>query len=558
MFAPDAAEAGSEAKALQAAAQKALGGEIDARAERLSQAADDQFVLTADGTIRWTGDAVAKLVAADDVLRPRVRIIADDRLSGAPREAVQARIEKWLTAHIEKLLGPLFDISKAEDITGLARGIGFQLVEALGVLERQKIATEMKDLDQASRAVLRKYGVRFGAYHIYLPALLKPAARSLASLLWALKQETIDLSVLSTAQHMASSGRTSFAADPSLDRIAYRTLGYRLCGARAVRVDILERLADLIRPALAWRPGSAGVKPAGAFDGRSFTVTQPMTSLTGSSGEDFASILRALGYRLDRCAPLPETPAPVPASVQGADSANSAMTLAQYVAAPESSEAISPEPAAAPAVEDVVEAPADATTPDEAQQDVVSAPEIETAAAATTTGETAAAAAATEEVVAAADVLSAPQLVEVWRIGRSEERRPRHQHARPGNQDGDSKAPARHRRRHNRHGQQHSPAAEAGSERSGPRPERSTRRDRSAELAAATQGAPEQERHGRPNRGRDDRRNASQGFQHGTQRNQGGRGGQPQRERPADPNSPFAKLAALREQLAANAKEPRS
>jgi ATP-dependent RNA helicase SUPV3L1/SUV3 len=37
------------------------------------------------------------------------------------------------------------------------------------VLERSKIAAEMKDLDQPSRASLRKYGVRFGAYHIYLP-----------------------------------------------------------------------------------------------------------------------------------------------------------------------------------------------------------------------------------------------------------------------------------------------------------------------------------------------------------------------------------------------------
>src|SRR5213082_1824221 len=63
MFAPDAAEAGSEAKALQAAAQKALAGEIDARAERLGGAADGQFVLTADGTIRWIGDAVGKLVS---------------------------------------------------------------------------------------------------------------------------------------------------------------------------------------------------------------------------------------------------------------------------------------------------------------------------------------------------------------------------------------------------------------------------------------------------------------------------------------------------------------
>src|SRR5205085_2673407 len=77
MFAPDAAEAGSEAKALQAAALKALAGEIDARAEKLSKAPDDQFVLASDGTMRWTGDAVAKIVAADDVLHPRLRIIAD-------------------------------------------------------------------------------------------------------------------------------------------------------------------------------------------------------------------------------------------------------------------------------------------------------------------------------------------------------------------------------------------------------------------------------------------------------------------------------------------------
>src|SRR6185312_9161973 len=80
---------------------------------------------------------------------------------------------------------------------------------------------------------------------------------------------------------------------------------------RAVRVDILERLADLIRPALAWRESSPGEKPVGAFDGRGFVVTQAMTSLTGSAGEDFASILRALGYRMDRRPPLPPKPAPV-------------------------------------------------------------------------------------------------------------------------------------------------------------------------------------------------------------------------------------------------------
>src|SRR3977135_3465491 len=347
-FAPDAAEAGSDAKALQATALKALAGEIDARAEKLAAAPDDQFVLTSDGTIRWTGDAVAKLVAADDAPHPRVAILSPARLNARPREAVQTRLDLWLKTHIEKLLGPLFDLARAEDVTGIARGIAFQLIEAPGELERARIAAEMKDLDQPSRASLRKYGVRFGAYHIYVPALLKPAARALASLLWAEKQDTIDMAALSGAQHLAGSGRTSFPVDKLLDRDAYRVLGYRQCGERAVRVDILERLADLIRPALSWRETAPGGKPPAAFDGRGFVVTQAMTSLTGSAGEDFASILRALGYRMERRPAPPPKPAAIEAIVE---------TAPPDVAAPEisspeisSPEASSPESAAADAI----------------------------------------------------------------------------------------------------------------------------------------------------------------------------------------------------------------
>ncbi|HLN11007.1 MAG TPA: helicase-related protein, partial [Xanthobacteraceae bacterium] len=180
-FAADPAAAGPEAKALRAAAQKALAGEINGRAARLQVASDDQILLAADGTIRWIGEAVGKLTAGDETLAPRVRIMADEQLSGAARDSVQARLDLWIRAHIEKLLGPLFILAKAEDVTGMARGIAFQLVEAIGVLERHKVSDDVKGLDQAARATLRKYGVRFGAYHIYLPALLKPAPRVLAA-----------------------------------------------------------------------------------------------------------------------------------------------------------------------------------------------------------------------------------------------------------------------------------------------------------------------------------------------------------------------------------------
>ena len=100
-FAADPAAAGPEAKALRAAAQKALAGEIDTRAHRLQSAADDQFVLTSDATIRWTGEPVAKVIAGEDALHPRVRLIADERLTGNSRDAVQSRLELWLKVHVE-------------------------------------------------------------------------------------------------------------------------------------------------------------------------------------------------------------------------------------------------------------------------------------------------------------------------------------------------------------------------------------------------------------------------------------------------------------------------
>ena len=321
-------------------------------------------MLTADGTIRWIGDAGGKMVGSDNALIPRIRIVADDRLSGAPREAVQTRLDHWVKTHVEKLLGPLFELSKAEDVTGIARGIAFQLVEALGVLDRQKISAEIKGLDQPSRASLRKYGVRFGAYHIYIPALLKPAARTLALQLSALKRGDADTAALAGTQQLASSGRTSFAVDKEIDRNVYLALGYKVCGERAVRVDILERLADLIRAALSWREGSPVPRPAGAFDGRSFTVTQPMTSLVGSTGEDFAVILRSLGYRMDRRPPLPPALEPAPAVseeavVAVADAAEPAGDEAVTASEVAATEEVTPEPAveALAAADEVAPAP---------------------------------------------------------------------------------------------------------------------------------------------------------------------------------------------------------
>ena len=254
----------------------------------------------------------ARIAAGDHILKPRARLIADEHLTGAQLEMAQARLDLWLAQHVKKLLGALEELEIGDGLEGVARGVAFQIGESLGVLERSRVAEEMKTLPQEGRAALRKFGVRFGAYHLYLPALLKPAPRALAAQLWALKHGGLEtVKGIDEVAHLASSGRTSFAADASVNRGLYRAAGFRVCGERAVRVDILERLADLIRPAIAYRPGvTPGDPPPGAADGEGFVVTVAMTSLAGCSGESFASILKSLGY-VSETRPGPAITAPL-------------------------------------------------------------------------------------------------------------------------------------------------------------------------------------------------------------------------------------------------------
>lgn len=510
-FAADPSAGGSEAKALQAAAMKALASEIEQRAQKLSQAEDDKFVLASDGTIRWTGDGVGALVAGEEIMKPRVRILSDDQLSGSARDAVQERLDKWVKSHIEKLLGPLNALTAAEDVTGIARGVAFQLVESLGVLERQKVADDVKGLDQPARAVLRKYGVRFGAYHIYIPALLKPAPRGLATQLFALKNGEGDAKALADVLHLAASGRTSIPVDKQIEKQLYRAAGYRVCGERAVRVDILERLADLIRPALVWREGSTLPKPDGAIDGFGFTVSFAMTSLVGSSGEDFASILRSLGYRMDRRPKPAETALPV--------------------AGPVSSE--NPPAEVAAAESPVVE---DAPAAEPSSEEVAAIMGLADAPALSPVAQSADAANADASPPGEASATAEPQFIEVWRPGRPEGERPR-EHRRP-----------------RRHARAQTPAQSSDSAAAAAEGAASPVAD--AAQPSAEQAKDQQRRH-RPRHHEQRRERHGKPGERGDRRpprNKDFKRDEPKErfERAPDPNSPFAKLAALKAQLEAD------
>ena len=197
-----------------------------------------------------------------------------------------------LSTHLE----PLLTLQRAEDVDGMARGLAFRLVENLGVLVRDDVADDVRALDQPTRGTLRKYGIRFGAYHIFMPLLLKPAATRLKLVLWGLVEESQGRLETGQAARTAAAGpdlrrpRTP----PRLTAITV-VVGFRACGPRVVRIDMLERLSDLIRPLVFWKASDAEqTRPPGSVDGR---------RLPGAAGHDVPGRLLRRRILRDPAAP---------------------------------------------------------------------------------------------------------------------------------------------------------------------------------------------------------------------------------------------------------------
>lgn len=341
-FTADAGGEGIHGKATRNAAAQVLARELSMRARRVAAAQADALQLSQQGRILWKGEKIAQVEATDDPLKPSVTILADEHLSVPEREKVQARIEAWLAQTIAEKLKPLVEIGQADDISGLGRGIAFRLRENFGILKREMVAGEIKALDQTARAQLRKYGVRFGAFNIYFPLLLKPAAAELALVLWLLKHAGENGLSRDALPEPPRAGLTSFTPDPACPEAFHRAHGYHVCGPRAVRIDILERLADLIRPLLAWRASAdaAVPQPKGATGDGAFTVTPEMMSLLGCSPDELSGVLKALGFRLER-RPVRTEQAAAAKEDAAAEMPAEPGAVAQLQAAPASAEAAS-------------------------------------------------------------------------------------------------------------------------------------------------------------------------------------------------------------------------
>jgi ATP-dependent RNA helicase SUPV3L1/SUV3 len=272
-FAPDPNSAAEGRKALMAAANRALKSEIDARVDALAGAPDAAFSRDAAGWLMWSGAVVARLAKGADIVSPGVTVLASDYLTAEQRERMRVRLAAWVAAQLEDALERLMALRRAE-LTGVPRGLAYRIVEGLGSLPRLAAVREVRELTKEDRLALRACGVRIGAETLFIPALVKPKAVEWRALLWALFHQRDVLTPPAPGLVTVPAGD-----DVPVDFLA--ACGYVRLGGRAVRIDVLDRLAvDLQRQS---RAGAMTVGPA-------------QLNLLGLSLEAARPVIEALGY----------------------------------------------------------------------------------------------------------------------------------------------------------------------------------------------------------------------------------------------------------------------
>ncbi|MCO4839001.1 MAG: disulfide oxidoreductase [Rhodobacteraceae bacterium] len=299
-FSQDKGTGVAEAKTIKTVALQALAPQFHLRADRFYNAPDTEIDYTEQGGLMWGSSAVGKLVAGADALKPRVEVFVDDVAGPEVAEKVQRRLQHFIDRKVAALFEPLLNLGRDEALTGLARGFAFQLVENMGMLPRSVVANEVKALDQDARGALRKHGIRFGQFTIFMPLLLKPAATRLRLVLWSLNKG------LDVFPQSPPPGLVTIPAEKGVTEGADTMSGYRIAGERAIRIDMLERLADMLR----------SEDSRGGFEAKA-----DMLSITGMTLEQFADLMQGLGYKGEKGERAKVKAAPADAPVEAVSDA---------------------------------------------------------------------------------------------------------------------------------------------------------------------------------------------------------------------------------------------
>ena len=193
-------------------------------------------------------------------------------------EKVQRRLQHFIDRKIAALFEPLFNMQRDETLAGMAKGFGFRMIEAMGVIDRRQVAGEVKEPrpGRAWNAAKAWHAVR-PVHDIHAASFETGANPIAAGSLPRLPRAK------ASSRKARRPGLSPFRISKTSPPNIYLMSGYRPSGDRAIRIDMLERLADMLR----------------AEDSRGgFEAKPDMLSITGMTLEQFANLMEGSGLQI--------------------------------------------------------------------------------------------------------------------------------------------------------------------------------------------------------------------------------------------------------------------
>ena len=224
----------TDIKSLKKAARKSVSPEIISRIDQITKTS--LIDLKNDFKIYWGKFPIAKLSQGKDYLNPEIDLIIDEMIEHSDQLKLHNFLFDWISKKINDELKNLIELKNINEDNSEIRALAYLLYENNGVVKRDDVSKILKKLGQNERKILRKFGVKFGRYHIFLFNLFKPSSVSLRILLWKnYHQKYFNL--------MPPTFGLNFIIDNDKTNRNFMLLcGFEKFNNIYVRIDILERL----------------------------------------------------------------------------------------------------------------------------------------------------------------------------------------------------------------------------------------------------------------------------------------------------------------------------
>ena len=266
----------TDIKSIKKAARKGVEKELVKRVDEILTKAE--ITINNESKIVWKNNPIARLKKGNDYLNPVIDIIADDSLNEISKSKLNTFLNKWLSSHINEVLGDLTKLTKHQIKNQYLRGLVFQLYENNGVIKRSEVDKIVKLIPADERKKLWGMGVKIGRYHIYLPRMLKPKAVEFRIGLWKIYHNLSDKNII------PKSG-LNFLANTSLEKKFLLLCGFEKFREFFIRIDILEKLF---------------LKIIDNTKDKKFKINSEMMNLLGCSKENFYKLMTYMNYKKDK------------------------------------------------------------------------------------------------------------------------------------------------------------------------------------------------------------------------------------------------------------------